>query len=171
VRALEHRDIRIDKQSSSSSGYLTVREGESYGERHTPKTGQRQIPIGGPLLVELRGAESATPDTCVALTVHGIPWGQWGIYQAFLRACERAKIEGFTVYCLRHYAITFWLRAGIPVHVVQRMAGHTHLSTTQRYVHLLRGDLDDAAVRIGNMLATASAASAVPPTGRTPDAA
>ena len=49
---------------------------------------------------------------------------------------------------------------GPTTRVVQRTAGHTHLSTTQRYVHLLRGDLDDAAVRIGNMRATASGASA-----------
>ncbi|TKC95239.1 site-specific integrase [Polyangium fumosum] len=35
--------------------------------------------------------------------------------------------------CLRHYAITSSLRAGIPVHVVQRMAGHKHLATTQTY--------------------------------------
>lgn len=40
------------------------------------------------------------------------------------------------MFCLRHYVITSWLRAGIPVHVVQRMAGHTNLSTTQRYVPL-----------------------------------
>jgi hypothetical protein len=54
------------------------------------------------------------------------------------------------------------------VHVVQRMAGHKHLATTARYVHLLRGDLDEAAVRIGNMLATTSA---TPPTDPTTSAA
>jgi len=44
------------------------------------------------------------------------------------------------------------------------MAGHKHLATTARYVHLLRGDLDEAAVRIGNMLATASPTpTAAPP--------
>lgn len=48
----------------------------------------------------------------------------------------------------RHYAITSWLRAGIPVHVVQRMAGHVHLSTTQRYVHFLKADLEEAARRL-----------------------
>ena len=58
-----------------------------------------------------------------------------------------------------HYAITSWLRRGIPIHVVQRMAGHKHLSTTQRYVHHLKDDLEDAARRLGlgNMWATASA--------------
>jgi integrase len=66
---------------------------------------------------------------------------------------------GLSVYSLRHYAITFWLRRGIPVHVVQKMAGHTNLSTTQRYVHFLKDDLEDAARRlsgVGNMLETPS---------------
>jgi hypothetical protein len=45
---------------------------------------------------------------------------------------------GWSVYSLRHYAITNWLRMGIPVHVVQRMAGHTSLSTTEHYAHSSR---------------------------------
>jgi integrase len=168
VRALEHRNLRFATSGlEPESGTIWVREGESYGERHTPKTGQRMIPISGPLLAELAGA-TGSPGSCVALTAQEQPWAQWGLYQAFLRASARAKVEGFTVYCLRHYAITLWLRAGVPVHVVQRMAGHKHLATTARYVHLLRGDLDEAAVRIGNMLATASAS---PPTDPTTSAA
>jgi integrase len=49
---------------------------------------------------------------------------------------------------LRHYAITTWLRKGIPVHVVQKMAGHQNLATTQHYVHFLKADLEDAARRL-----------------------
>ncbi|WP_372518237.1 tyrosine-type recombinase/integrase [Polyangium jinanense] len=48
----------------------------------------------------------------------------------------------------RHYAITMWLRVGVPVHVVQRMAGHKHLATTQRYVHHLKEDLEEAGRRL-----------------------
>ncbi|MDC3987570.1 tyrosine-type recombinase/integrase [Polyangium jinanense] len=55
---------------------------------------------------------------------------------------------GSISYPLRHYAITSWLRAGIPVHVVQRMAGHKHLATTQRYVHFMKQDLEEAARRM-----------------------
>jgi site-specific recombinase XerD len=79
---------------------------------------------------------------------HGKPWGQYGLDQAFSRVRRRAGLEEWSVYCLRHYAITSWLRAGVPVHVVQRMAGHKHLSTTQRYVHHLKQDLEEAARRI-----------------------
>jgi integrase len=112
VRALENRSVRLNSNKAEpESGFIWVREGESYGERHSPKTGQRQIPIGGPLLAELIEA-TGSRETCVALTAQGRPWAQSGLHQAFLRACSRAKIEGFTVYSLRHYAITLWLRAG-----------------------------------------------------------
>jgi site-specific recombinase XerD len=67
---------------------------------------------------------------------------------------EAAGLSGWSVYALRHFAITLWLRAGIPVHVVQRMAGHTNLSTTQRHVHYLKADLEHAARAIGNILVT-----------------
>jgi site-specific recombinase XerD len=71
------------------------------------------------------------------------------------------------LYSLRHYAITFWFRRGIPIHVVQKMAGHKHLSTTQRYVHHLKDDLEHAARRrgLGNSWATGQN-DAVGKTGR-----
>ena len=66
----------------------------------------------------------------------------------FERVRDRAGFAGWSVYALRHYAITTWLRKGIPVHVVQKMAGHRNLSTTQHYVHFLKADLEDAARRL-----------------------
>src|SRR5262249_34048423 len=66
----------------------------------------------------------------VALTAEGKPWGQYGLDNAFERVRDRAGLAGWSVYALRHYAITTWLCKGIPVHVVQKMAGHRDLSTT-----------------------------------------
>jgi len=95
----------------------------------------------------------------VAVTDAGKPWGQYGLDQAFGRVRDRAGLAGWSVYSLRHYAITMWLRRGVPVHVVQKMAGHRNLSTTQHYVHFLKADLEDAARRLddrGNQGVTAS---------------
>jgi len=78
-RALENRNVRLTPDKTGpDSGFIWVREGESYGERHSPKTGQRQIPIGGPLLAELIQA-TGSPETCVALTAQGRPWAQSGL--------------------------------------------------------------------------------------------
>lgn len=160
VRALRRRDVELRREGDVAvGGFLRVREGLSYGQTDTPKTGQREIPLT-PRLAKLLGELGDAPrDAHVALSRHGKPWGQYGLDQAFERVRNRAGLSGWSVYSLRHYAITFWLRRGIPVHVVQKMAGHTNLSTTQRYVHFLKGDLEDAARRlsgVGNMLETPS---------------
>ncbi|MDI1435173.1 tyrosine-type recombinase/integrase [Polyangium sorediatum] len=149
VRALRRRDVLLPGTNGEvQGGFLSVREGRSYGETHTPKTGQREIPITAPLARLLEHVERGPKDGRVALNQQGKPWGQYGLTQAFERVRDRAGLGGWSVYGLRHFAITSWLRAGVPVHVVQRMAGHKHLSTTQRYVHHLKEDLAEAARRI-----------------------
>ncbi len=142
VRALRRKDVqlRFDK-GEPVGGYITIREGRSHGEVHTPKTGQREVPISPELARALAPYMRGDRDGHVALNDRGKPWSQYGLDQAFGRLARRAGLGEWSVYSLRHYAITSWLRAGIPVHVVQRMAGHVHLSTTQRYVHFLKADL------------------------------
>ncbi len=151
VRALLGKDVllRWDK-GEPVGGFLSVRKGRSHGELHTPKTGQREIPVSPDLAKLLGPVARGERDGHVALNARNKPWSQYGLDQAFGRVAKRAGLTGWSVYCLRHYAITSWLRAGIPVHVVQRMAGHKHLSTTQRYVHFLKADLEEAARRIAS---------------------
>ena len=150
LRALRRKDMKLRREGGAAvGGFLGIREGRSHGEVHTPKTGQREIPIAPQLAPLLAPVEEGPRDGYVALNKRGKPWGQYGLDQAFKRVGRRAGLDEWSVYCLRHYAITSWLRAGIPVHVVQRMAGHKHLSTTQRYVHFMKQDLEEAAKRLG----------------------
>jgi integrase len=150
VRALRWKNILLRQDGAEATGgIITVREGLSFGQTHTPKTGQREIIIARSLADVLGLATERPKEGHVALTSKGGPWGQHGLDQAFGRVRDRAGLSGWSVYSLRHYAITLWLRKGIPVHVVQRMAGHSNLATTQRYVHRLKGDLEDAARRLG----------------------
>jgi len=149
VRALRRRDVLLRYENGEpAGGFITIREGWSHGETHTPKTGQREIPISPELARELAPVMDGDRDGHIAVTHRGTPWKQNGLAQAFERVLKQGGLKGWSVYCLRHYAITSWLRAGIPVHVVQRMAGHVHLSTTQRYVHFLKADLEDAGGKI-----------------------
>ncbi|MDI1476440.1 site-specific integrase [Polyangium sp. y55x31] len=171
VRALRRRDMLLRwDDDRPAGGFLSVREGRSHGELHTPKTGQREIPIAPELARLLAPIERGSRDGHLALNERSRPWGQYGLTQAFERVRDRAGLGGWSIYALRHYAITSWLRAGVPVHVVQRMAGHKHLATTQRYVHHLKEDLEEAARRLtlasegkrggGNSGATGSEGSA-----------
>jgi integrase len=149
VRGLPRRDMKLRREDGVPvGGFLSIREGHSYGERHTPKTGLREIPIARTLALLLGDVEHGPRDGLVALTGDAKPWGQNGLYVAFERVRDRAGLAGWSVYTLRHYAITSWLRRGIPVHVVQKMAGHKNLSTTEHYVHFLKMDLEDAARRL-----------------------
>jgi integrase len=151
-RALRRKDMKMRRENGVAvGGFLGIREGRSHGELHTPKTGQREIPIAPHLATLLAPVEEGPRDGHVALNKRGKPWGQYGLDQAFQRVGKRVGLEEWSVYCLRHYAITLWLRAGIPVHVVQRMAGHKNLSTTQRYVHYLKQDLEEAGRRLGRL--------------------
>jgi integrase len=161
VRGLRRREIKLEREGRvATGGFLTVRTGVSYGESHSPKTGERVVPITRPLAGLLATLGSTKPNAYAATTSQGGPWGQHGLDRAFKRIIARLGLKGWSVYCLRHYAITSWLRANVPVHVVQRMAGHSNLSTTQRYAHYVRADLRDAATRIGNMLETPQPAPA-----------
>jgi len=149
VRALLRRDVLLRwEKGEPVGGFVSVREGKSHGEIHTPKTGQREIPVSPELAKLLAPLAKGEREGHVAVNDRRKPWGQWGLDEAFGRVAKRAGLEGWSVYCLRHYAITSWLRAGVPVHVVQRMAGHKHLSTTQKYVHFMKQDLEEAARRI-----------------------
>lgn len=136
-------------------GRLTVRVGRSYGQSHTPKTGPRVVPIAAQLGFELSSTPAELRKGFVALSRSKKPWGQYGMSKAFKRIAAKLEMpKAWTLYYLRHYAITSWLRKGIRVHVVQRMAGHKHLATTEKYVHLLNADLDEAARILGNIVAT-----------------
>ena len=45
---------------------------------------------------------------------------------------------------LRHTGLTWMADAGVPVHVLRKIAGHGSLSTTQRYLHPDRQSFEDA---------------------------
>jgi integrase len=168
VRGLPRRDMKLRREDGVPvGGFLSIREGLSFGEKHTPKTGMREVPIARTLAVLLGEVEEGPRDGYVALTADGEPWSQYGIGRAFDRVRNRAGLAGWSVYSLRHYAITSWLRRGIPVHVVQKMAGHKNLATTEHYVHYLKTDLEDAARRLNEPSSNSERGNS----GETPSAA
>src|SRR4030042_1911168 len=51
--------------------------------------------------------------------------------------CVRACIESFTLHDLRRSYITNWAQV-LPIHIVQRFAGHSDITTTQQYYLAVR---------------------------------
>jgi integrase len=54
---------------------------------------------------------------------------------------------------LRHTGLTWMADAGVPVHVLRKIAGHGSLTTTQRYLHPDRQSIDAAGVALSAHLA------------------
>jgi len=58
------------------------------------------------------------------------------VYWYFKALCKEARIEDFCFHDLRHDFCSRLVQAGQPLNVVGELAGHSDLSSTQRYAHL-----------------------------------
>jgi integrase len=135
VRGLRWRDVNLAK------GLLVVRRNICNGEASAPKSGHERLV---PLVPELREAlgRARTADLDAAVTSgRRKPWTDGSLTNAFRRARDRAGLRGWRLHDLRHFYVTSLFRAGLPAPLVQRLAGHEHLVTTQRYAHLVELDL------------------------------
>ena len=143
VRGLRWRDVDLDR------GILIVRRSLCRGVEAPPKSGhERVVPLHPKLAAELRSIEPKTPGHYVSGPKRGEPWSEHRLYHAFKSASRKAGITGFRFHDLRHAFVTELFRGGTPAPVVQRLAGHEHLTTTQRYAHAQLPDLVDAVGRL-----------------------
>ena len=118
------------------TGLLFVREAITHGIVVTPKSGhERAIPIAPPLQGILEDAKRRSTSAYVAPSGKGTPWTHGGLRHAFDRAVERAKLPHTKLHGLRHFFITQCFGGGAGGPTVQRLAGHCHLSVTERYAH------------------------------------
>lgn len=69
-----------------------------------------------------------------------------GVWYVLSRRMQAVGIEGCSPHSLRHFAITYLLTHGMELWRVQRLAGHSDPSTTQRY-NQARQDHDNSARR------------------------
>ena len=65
----------------------------------------------------------------------------WGRVRAHLSLTQDAQ---FVPHILRHSFCSRLVQKGVPLSHVQRLAGHSDISTTLRYAHLSQSDLDEA---------------------------
>jgi len=129
-----------------------VRQSICYGVAATPKSGhERVVPLTPVLLAVLEAVTPRPSNAAVSTSKRGTPWKNYALRQAFVRVAKKAGIEGWRFHDLRHLFVTSLFRAGAPAPAVQALAGHAHLSTTERYAHLVRVDLDDAIARLSRM--------------------
>jgi integrase len=146
LRASEVRGLRwvnVDLEN----GLLFVREALTHGIVVDTKSGhERAIPLT-PLLKEvLAEAEKLPhkPSDPVAPARDGRPMSEEGLRSGFRRALDRANLPHTRLHDLRHFFITECFAGGAGAPTVQKLAGHLHLTTTQRYAHTNEGLMREA---------------------------
>lgn len=98
----------------------------------------RAVPLCATLLAELRAHWTAwRPKTLLFPGRGGEPRCAGGLQRAFQIARERSGLtKPATPHTLRHCFATHRLEGGLDLATLQRLMGHSDLSTTLRYVHL-----------------------------------
>jgi len=142
VRGLRCRDVEFEGQ-----GRIVVRFQKYKGDLTRTKSGSdRQIPLTPALRQALIavGADRRHKDSHVALNTRGKPWGTTGIWEAFTSTMREVKIPSCRFHALRHFFVTTLFKGGVSAPVVQKLAGHANLATTQRYTHIHGADREEA---------------------------
>lgn len=143
VRGLRWKDVELDR------GVLVVRRSRCRGIEAAPKSGhERVVPLHPKLIDALKTIDVRPSNAYVTGPKPGEPWGEHALRHAFKSACKKLELAGFRFHDLRHAFVTELFRGGTPAPVVQRLAGHEHLTTTQRYAHAQLPDLTAAVARL-----------------------
>jgi integrase len=130
IMALEWGDVDLGKrqlrvQRSDWKGYVTTTKGGRV--RYVPLT----IRLAAALRAHrhLRGARVLT-------RLDGSPLTQKIVQDYVRRSARRAGIDRSGVHRLRHSFCSHLAMRGAPGRAIQELAGHSDLTTTQRYMHL-----------------------------------
>ncbi|MFV5214610.1 tyrosine-type recombinase/integrase [Azonexus caeni] len=124
-----------DIESSPERMCIKVRQGKGGKDRYTL--------LSPRLLDTLRFYwRVARPTYWLFPSRNGTPLDDRTVGRFYHAAREAAGIpHGGGIHTLRHCFATHLLEAGVDIHTIQRLLGHGHVSTTQRYFHLAQSRL------------------------------
>jgi integrase len=126
------------------SELIAVRVSDIDGERSLLRVTQgkgakdRLVPLSPTLLAELRGywRRYRPQGFLFPGQQPGQPLSPTAIQRVFKRAKAAASVtKAGGIHGLRHAFATHQLEAGLPVHRLQRLLGHSNLHSTLRYIH------------------------------------
>jgi integrase len=78
------------------------------------------------------------------------------------RLCKAAKIANLRIHDLRHSHASLLASAGVSLHTIGHLLGHTQAQTTHRYAHLLDDPLRAATEKVGAIIVGKPAAKVMP---------
>ena len=130
--------------------HVTRKVAAAFVQAWTPKDHEmRTIPLSQPAIDALTAWQSIAPESCPYVFMDRGRWqyyrqqvtdGRWSsrsdlvnnVLRRFKTLCKRAGVGRYTVHDLRRSCITNWARR-LPIHVVQQLAGHSDIKTTQQF--------------------------------------
>src|SRR3990172_5995188 len=132
---LEIADVKF---GNTKTGELHVPAGESYPERTVPLN--KAAEIGLKHYLEIR---PKTKNETLFVTKTGRPLLVRNIRTAIDRYFKLAGIKNAKVNDLRHTFVAHHLMAGTSLVLVSKLAGHKRLATTEKYLNLIQGRLEE----------------------------
>ena len=90
---------------------------------------------------ELQGEQYESAELVVPVGRIFPSWHPDNVRKMFHAIVTRLDYK-YRLHDLRHSAISYMLDSGVPLHVVQKTAGHASVVTTMLYVHV-RDDISD----------------------------
>lgn len=141
--ALRWEDVRL----SEERGYLLVRRSDWRGQVTSTKSRKaREVQLTAQACEAL--SELPKKEGEVFRKPSGVPYNYNALRRRLQRLCLSVKLDSFGWHILRHTSLTRMGRSNVPVATIAKMAGHSDLKTTQRYLHADRKDREEAARRI-----------------------
>jgi integrase len=138
--ALEWGDVDLTKRQ------LCVRQSDWNGQVGSTKGGRlRYVPLTRRLAAALADHRHLRSKR-VLCQDDGQPFTRQIVQNRMILAARRANVRR-GVHILRHTFCSILAMRGAPARAIQELAGHSDLSTTQRYMHLSPAALD-AAIRL-----------------------
>lgn len=127
---LEWRDVHLKPANGARFGYLTVRDGKSKNARRNVS-----LTLGACAVLSDRRNHARTP----LVFTNAAGTGPLSIFtlddqHARLRTLLRLP-KDFVIHSLRHTMLTRLREAGTDVFTIMRVAGHSSVTVSQRYVH------------------------------------
>ena len=132
----------------------------------TKQRTEHQVPLSAPARQLLARRREQGKATTFVFPGPGPRGYRTSVKRDWQAVCRAAGISELRVHDLRHSYASQLASAGVGLHVIGRLLGHTEPQTTHRYAHLLDDPLRVATERVGAIIAGAAPAELLPFRGK-----
>lgn len=145
-------DVRLEGDSNSKLGSVTVREGKSVNARRTVALTHRVREMLERRKEKSQESKEKSPEhkeksqsSYVFATKSGVPMLASSLSHLHCKARKAAGLTAeFVLHSLRHTFLTRLGELGVDAFVIQKIAGHYSIVVSQRYVHPSRSAMENA---------------------------